>query len=396
MIDITKHRFSQYFLFGSLYFTEGLNKVFAVVVLPIYFLEKGVPPEMITLVIGIAATPMIIKFVWGGIVDYFIKFGRRFFIILGGVLTILSLFLLAFIDPGIALIPFIVVLFICWSGVGFLDVSSDALAIEISEEHERGKINGSMYAGQNIGMAFGAIFLPFIGKIFGYPIVFISAGLIVLLIILFPLLVKETKRIKKQEKMGSLLLSEFKKKLSIQVAVFAVLVTISSGMLLFLATLYMNINLQIDIALIGFITMIFTLAMAAGSIIGGALADKLGRKSALYILIWASMIFTALLIFTNTWENFVILYGIVGFLQGGYHAAFLAMYMDVTNPKVGATQFSIFTGLGNLGAIGAGAISGTLFVMLGINRVFLYSAWAFGPALLILHFIRLKKQIRKA
>ena len=396
MIDITKHRFSQYFLFGSLYFTEGLNKVFAVVVLPIYFLEKGVPPEMVTLVIGIAAIPMIIKIVCGGTVDYFIKFGRRFFIILGGVLTILSLFLLAFIDPGIALIPFTVVLFICWSGVGFLDVSSDALAIEISEEYERGKINGSMYAGQNIGMAFGAIFLPFIGKIFGYPIVFISAGLIVLLIILFPLLVKETKRIKKQEKMGSLLLSEFKKKLSIQVAVFAVLVTISSGMLLFLATLYMNINLQIDITLIGSITMIFTLAMAAGSIIGGTLADKLGRKSALYILIWASIIFTALLIFTNTWENFVILYGIVGFLQGGYHAAFLAMYMDVTNPKVGATQFSIFTGLGNLGAIGAGAISGTLFVMLGINRVFLYSAWAFGPAILILHFIRLKKQIRTA
>ena len=180
MIDITKHRFLQYFMFGSLYFSEGLNKVFAVVVLPIYFLEKGVPPEMITLVIGVAAIPMIIKIVWGGIVDYFIKFGRRFFIILGGVLTILSLFLLAFIDPGIALIPFIVVLFICWSGVGFLDVSSDALAIEISEEHERGKINGSMYAGQNIGMAFGAIFLPFIGKIFGYPIVFISAGLIVL------------------------------------------------------------------------------------------------------------------------------------------------------------------------------------------------------------------------
>jgi len=82
-------------------------------------------------------------------------------------------------------------------------------------------------------------------------------------------------------------------------------------------------------------------------------------------------------------------------LQGGYFAAALAMFMDVINPRIGATQFSILTSLGNVGELGGGMAGGTLIALLGFSRIFLYSAWAFGPALLILHFIKLKKRVRK-
>jgi predicted MFS family arabinose efflux permease len=69
----------------------------------------------------------------------------------------------------------------------------------------------------------------------------------------------------------------------------------------------------------------------------------------------------------------------------------MALSMDITNPKVGATQFSILMGMGNLGIILAGAASGSLYVMLGFNRMFLYAALIFGPSLLLLYFIRFKK-----
>jgi len=70
--------------------------------------------------------------------------------------------------------------------------------------------------------------------------------------------------------------------------------------------------------------------------------------------------------------------------------------MDVINPRVGATQFSILTGLGNLGMLNIGSGSGGILVaMLGFSRTFLYSAWIFGPALLILYYIRLKKAYKK-
>ena len=393
MININRFSFIKYLLFGSLYFSEGLIKVISTLILPLYFNEKGVHPELITLAIGVAATPMIIKFIWGGIVDYFIIYGRKRFIIIGGVLSVISLFILTFIDPEIALLPFAILLFISWCGVGFLDVSSDALAIEISREEERGKINGAMYAGQNAGMAIGALILPFVAQNFGYQNVFPISGLLILLIIIFPLIIKENRIVKKHQKVGILLINEFKKKTTILITLFSITISLSSGMLLLLIPLYLNLQLNLDDVTIGFIVMVFTIATALGSLIGGILADKLGRKKALFLLIWLSIIFTALLIFTNNWQNFTIIYGLIGFLQGAYIASYLSLFMDFTNPQVGATQFSIFTGFGNLGIISVGALSGTLYVILGFSRTFLYAAWIFGPALLILYFINLKRKI---
>lgn len=390
-IDIQQSIFFKYFIFGSLYFTEGLNKAFAAVILPIYFLDRGVPPELITIVIGIAAVPMIIKFIWGGIVDYFIIWGRRRFIFIGGMLSTITLFILAFIDPGIALIPFGILVFISWTGVGFLDVSCDALAIEISEEHERGKINGAMYAGQSIGLTVGVLILPIIAKTFDYYTVFLTAGFIILFIIVLPLCIKEVRILKKRPKTASLILTEFKKKTTLLISLLLFLVALSSGMLLLFIPLFLDIELGLDIDHIGLITGVFTIALTIGSLVGGMLADRWGRKTALYVLISGSVLVTASLVFTTTWQTFTILYAIIGFLQGGYYVSYMAMSMDITNPKVGATQFSILMGLGNLGIILGGMVSGPLYVLLGFQRMFLYAAWIFGPSLLLLHFIKHKK-----
>ena len=100
-------------------------------------------------------------------------------------------------------------------------------------------------------------------------------------------------------------------------------------------------------------------------------------------------------IFAVDWFVLAALYGFIGFLQGGYSTSGLAMMMDVTNPRIGATQFSIFASLGNAGMTFGETVSGSLVAMLGFARTFLYSSWFFGPALLILYYIRLKKFERK-
>ena len=110
-----------------------------------------------------------------------------------------------------------------------------------------------------------------------------------------------------------------------------------------------------------------------------------------YFLIIGSILSTGSLIFSYDFQSFVVIYSIIGFLQGGYFVSFMALCMDITNPKVGATQFSILMGMGNLGLILSGAASGFMYVILGFNKLFLYSAWVFGPPLLLLYFIRLKK-----
>jgi len=279
LIDISKRSYLKYLLFGSLYFTEGVFKAVGLVIIPVYFVEKGISLPLTTFVIGIIAIPMTIKFVWGGTVDYFIRFGRKRFILLGGLLSAVGFFALTIIDPSIALIPFATFLFIGVCGVGFLDVSSDAWAIEIGREEERGKINGAMFAGQFAGLAVGSSLIALVANFFGYSLAFLTAGSIIILIALFPLIVKEIKIVKKSQKIILPLINEFKKKTTQLIAIFSPIVFINSGLLMVIIPLYMKISLQLDIAQIGLIMAIFPVTSAAGSLAGGAISDRWGRKN---------------------------------------------------------------------------------------------------------------------
>jgi len=396
MIDISKRSYLKYLLFGSLYFSEGLISAIALVIVLIYLVEKGFSGPVATLVIGVIMMPWMIKFVFGGIVDKFIRFGRKRFILLGGVLVVIGLFTVAFIDPVVALIPFTCFLFIARSGSAFLDVSADAWAIEISREEERGKINGAMIGGLCAGQAVSSSLIAFIAFNISYRFSFLTAGLFILLIILLPLAIKEVKIVKKRQKIASLLICEFKKKTTQIVASFALTSTIGEGLIIYAVPLYMATVLELNVAQIGLIAAILYISRLTGSLIGGAMSDRWGRKTVLFAFLSPGIVVTAAFIFVNNWESLVLVYGLFGFLMGGsLWATSCAMYMDVTNPRVGATQYSILTGLANFGHLGIPAITGTLIAMLGFGRVFLYAAWAFGIPLLILYLIKLKKHTKE-
>jgi len=392
MIDITKKSYLKYFLFGSLYFSEGIMMAIAFVILPVYFVERGISLPITTLVIGIVSIPVTIKFIWGGIVDYFKRSGRKRFIIIGGFLIAGGFLALTVIEPNTALIPFTIILFISVCGLGFLDVSADAWAIEISLKDERGKINGAMFAGQYAGLALGSTFLGVIAKYLGYNYSFLASGLIVLLVIIFPFIVKEVKIIKKRQKVAKILIGEFKKRSTQLIAIFSFIHDINKGMLLVLIPLFMKTVLFLDVAQIGLIVTIFPVTATIGSIVGGAISDKWTRKNTIYVFTGASIFLSASLILANNWIILAMIYAIIGFLQGGYITAACAMFMDITNPRAGATEYSIFMGLGNAGMTSGETVSGTFVSMLGFSRTFLYSAWIFGPTLLILYIINLKKQ----
>jgi hypothetical protein len=73
-------------LFGSLYFSEGLYQGLILIVTPLYLLDKGVPLPLVTLIGGIGYLPWGLKFVWGGIIDFYHKYGRKKFAIAGTML----------------------------------------------------------------------------------------------------------------------------------------------------------------------------------------------------------------------------------------------------------------------------------------------------------------------
>jgi len=163
------------------------------------------------------------------------------------------------------------------------------------------------------------------------------------------------------------------------------------GILLFIIPEYMMNVLKLDVAQIGIITSLFPIGVVIGAITGGVMADKWGRKKTLTIFLIGSMICSPLLITANTWLILAIIYPIIGFLQGGStFSALMALFMDVTNPKIAGTQFSILTSIGNFGNYSIAIVSGSLLMILGYQRFFLYAAWIVGPALLVLYFVKEK------
>jgi MFS transporter, PAT family, beta-lactamase induction signal transducer AmpG len=392
MVSIENNRGMKYFLFGSLYFSEGLMVAITTVATSLYLREKGISIPITTLIVGIVNIPWMLKFVWGPVIDFFIKFGRKPFIILGGVLTVSCMFLVSFVDPSISLLPFTLLIFLSHVGIGFIDVSADAWAIDVSTDKDRGKINGSMFAGQYSAWAIGAALFPFIGSQYGYHSVYLINALLILLILLFPFVVKEIVKGKVKEKIASLVVKEFKTKTVLLVALFSPLVFMNEGIMSFIVPIYMRDGLGLNDVQIGFIAMVLPVFLAVGSLVGGVLTDKIGRKSALYLFIGFNIVCTASLIFADSWWKLSIIYGMIGFFMGGHSTVSCALFMDVTNPRIGATQYGIFTGIANVGLNGAGMITGSLAVTLGFARTFLYAAWVFGPALLVLYFIRIKKR----
>jgi MFS family permease len=390
MIDLDKHRLLKYPLFSTLYFSQGIIYALATVIINVYLDNKGVPDSIIGLIIGIAYVPWVIKFIFGGIVDRYITFGRRKFIVLGGFLSAFSFIALSFIDPGVALIPFTLILFIGSSGIAFLDVSADAWAIQTTGIRERGKVNGIMFAGLFFGMATTSIVFGNVAEYYGYNVSFFSAGLIVLAILIFPLMVKEKIIIENKQKVGKLLVEEFKKKNTQLVTLLFPISAISFGLLTIVVPQYMNDVLLLKIGQIGLITAIGPIATVFGNIVGGFMADHWGRKKSLYVFLGVNLIFASLLIFADTWLILAIIWGLIGFLHGGHYSALGALSMDVTNPKLGASEYSLIMAAGNAGEMGGTVFSGSLISSIGFSRTFLYSGWIYGPAIIVLYFIRFK------
>ena len=103
---------------------------------------------------------------------------------------------------------------------------------------------------------------------------------------------------------------------------------------------------------------------------------------------------TSMLIFANDWQKIAILWGIIGFLHGGHYSIIGALLMDVTNPKIGAAQYSVLTSLTNFGEMGGTSITGSLIATLGFSRTFLYASWVYAPALLILYLLKIEKKTK--
>lgn len=142
---------------GLFYFTQGVPVGLFFYAIPAWLADNGATTAERASVVAASILPWTLKFFLGFVMDRYtyLPMGRRRIWIIGAQSTIVAALLVAAVlAPGSGEIRMLAILgFIVNAGTAFQDVSIDSLAVDIMPEDERGKAAGIMFGGQVLGIS---------------------------------------------------------------------------------------------------------------------------------------------------------------------------------------------------------------------------------------------------
>lgn len=383
--------------FFLLYITEGIPLGFTSTVMAVQLRRAGVSPEEVGLFVGTLYLPWAWKWVAGPFVDllYSNRLGRRRAWIVGTqvmlCLTLLACMPLKLPDH-LAWLTRIILIHNCFAAT--MDVAIDALACSTLKPDEKGVANGLMFGGQSLGQTIGGAcvlylvngldWLPGLARGISMPAAYGFVVVSILLITVFVALpIREEPA--PREKSGADALSEaFHQVQSYAVTAwrsfFADRVsTVAFAMsLLPVGAHALGLALQNNVAVeLGFddgqiadLQLASTVASALGSLLGGWLSDRLGRLRMLAVFVALTAVPTLWLAWCMQRHGWIMPVDVNAALRpepsaalvqqfrlatiafnmayGLTVAAQVALYMNLVNPRVAATQFTAYMGLMNL------------------------------------------------
>ena len=378
--------------FGLLYFAEGAPIGFIWWTLPTMLRSAGVSVERITTLTSLVVLPWALKLVWAPLVDVLAggRFPLRAWIGINQLAMAATLLPIAFLDP-LEHFDLVTALLVAHAfAAATQDVAVDALCIASVPAHQRGAINGWMQAGMLLGRAlFGGAALVFAAEV-GRPAMVTS--MVVLLVtlaigVLFFGPVTKNRRRASFRGLARAMAEVLRNRHVWAGFAFALTASASFQGVGSVVGPYL-VDHDVPEATIGvFFALGSVSAMVSGALVGGRLADRFGRRavvvagqltaaSAIVALAFASERATLL-----TWSALIVMYLGVGL----FTAAVFALFMDHTDPRLGATQFSSYMGLMNLCESWSARLVGALTTRAGYATAFSTAA-AIGVLVLPLLF----------
>jgi len=341
-------------LFSLLYLSEGGPIGFIWWALPTVLRKAGIEVPKITALTAMLVLPWVFKFLWAPLVDALRtpRWGFRLWIITAQLTMGFTLLPLIWLDP--------VEHFRWWGALLLLhafcaatqDVAIDAMVINLVPERQRGLLNGCMQAGMLIGRSMfggGALLVAATWGTQSVLIALIACIWITLLLLLFAREPSECAGL--ENRFGEFrlhLVAALKRRttwLGLALALMAAAGFEATGQLAgpFLVDRGVSektIAIFFGVAVVG--------ATLIGGLIGGKICDHWGRVRAVttFLLGFVTMI-AGLAISDLALEKpgAPILLGwltAMYFFIGLFTAASYALFMDLTDPRLGGTQFSSF------------------------------------------------------
>lgn len=347
-------------LFTSLYLSEGGPIGFLWWALPTVLRSNGLPIGKITTLTAILTIPWALKFLWAPLVDVLRhRFPLKRWIIVSQMIMGVSLFPLLILDmqDQFSIIGFFLILHSFAAATQ--DVSIDALCIQVTTKKERGSLNGWMQAGMLTGRAIlggGALILM---RSLGLP------GVVLLLIgvVWFSMfLIFFTENLKPvldpQSPTG---FPAFRNTLRMAIGrrstwyglAFAAVAGAGYEAVGAVAGPFLIDRGLVSEEVGWFFLLPAVLATIGGSIVGGYVADRMQRTRAVsvFLLIMAGVVYAIAGVNaanpgSASW--YLITFSLLYFSIGLFVSSSYALFMDITNPSLGATQFSAYMGATNL------------------------------------------------
>jgi len=386
---LSESRFVRLFSFFFLYVGQGLPLGISTVAFPAWLIANGQSEAAAAAVVGTAYLPWSFKFIPAAIMDRytFLAMGRRrAWLIAAQMLMVTGFAIAAFVAPApddLQVILYIV--FLIGTGSAIQDVAVDGLAVDILAEREQGTASAFMFGGQAVGMALSGAAAGAGLQFLGSQATFVIFLPVILLITAYVVWLKERpgeKRLPWSRGAASPINLErhVGAWLPMAKAAFWSLIKPDSLKLLGAATMtrtgggmFTAMWPIIAVSMAGFTTagyssMISTvnLAMAVAAIaLGSFLTMRFGpRRSTVLVFCTYSALALFVLYGQSIWVATVAF--IAASCVWALHDTVTSIVtnplrMQLSDPQVAATQFTIYNSLSNLPvAFGAG-----LFAMLG-------------------------------
>lgn len=378
--------------FCALYFAQGVPSGFVNIALAALLSQRGASAVQVGGILALATLPWTFKIFWGPIIDSYTlpAFGRRrpwiIFAELMMAMTLLVSISTNDLTNGatIGLIGMVMFIHNCFASLQ--DVATDAMAIDVLDEHERGRMNAFMWASKLVGYSVGGAGLASVIAVANIDVAMrIMVGML-LVIMLLPMLVREKGDDKlfpwSGKRAGQAMQATFAAPRAVATKPHNTNpLKVAKELCRAFATRATFLGLVIAFAsniADGFSTPIMTdlytqqlswsaehyshmqglwgvVGQLVGAIGGGMLCDRLGTRRIIAIgSIFTVAVFGAFALTSELWANAMYPHGVFFMLLQGALAmttvALFAMFMSMSWTAAAATQFTMYMTIGNLGA----------------------------------------------
>jgi len=427
--DLLATRRGRLAVFFLLYITEGIPLGFAGVTIAAQMRRLDMSAAAIGAFTAAIYLPWAFKWLAGPVVDVVSsdRFGRRRTWIMAMQLgMVASLFALQAVGLGASLAVLTSIIIIHNIFAATQDVAIDALAVTSLKEDERGMAGGLTFAGQYLGQAIGGAGALFLVSWVGFSNTFYFVVAAILAVTVFVVLPLREPVIERLVATGSGLqrvlneIAQFSRdawksfassRASLLGLVFALLPAGAMALALSLAQT-LAVDLGFDDETLGSWNLWTTILQGAGCILGGWLSDKLGRRTSLTVAIiamapvtlWVSWALwridwihpidaaqrSSLIVPASIVTVFWLATLIYSLANGMMYGARAALFMDLSNPRVAASQFTAYMAGTNFvisysarwqgAAIDQYGYTITLLMDVAIGLLSLSVLWAMGSA----------------